>query len=105
MRAYDSRSTNGVLVGEQSRTTTLPVPESAVAVALNTTVTGTAGTGYIAVTPPGVGVPTTSTVNWFTSPTTGANGGFIPVGGTAARAFVGGFNSTHYLYDVAGYFR
>ena len=105
-RAYDSRSTNGLLAAGQSRGNTFPVPVDAVAVALNTTITGTSGTGYLSVTPPPFStLPTTSMVNWFASPTTRANGAIVPVERTAARAYTGGNFSTQYLYDTAGFFR
>lgn len=51
------------------------------------------------------GVPTTSTVNWYTSPTTRANGSIIPTDAGENRSYVGGSFSTHYLFDLAGYFR
>lgn len=89
----------------QSRTTMSPVPDGTVAVVLNATVTGTQGTGYLSVTPPGSDPPTTSTVNWFSSPTTRANGSIIPTEDGANRSYVGGNFSTHYLFDLAGYFR
>ena len=105
-RTYDSRSDPaGKLSGGQSRTTTSPIPADASAVVLNATVTGTQGTGYLSVTPPGVAVPTTSTVNWYRSPTTRANGSIIPTESAANRSYVGGSFSTHYLFDTAGYFR
>lgn len=105
-RSYDSRfDPAGRLLAGQSRTTLNPVPDDAVAVALNATVTDTRGTGYLSVTPPGPGVPTTSTVNWFVSPTTRANGSIIASDDGQTRAYVGGSYSTQYLYDLAGYFR
>lgn len=104
-RMYDSRTTNGVLGANQSRLNTTAVPTDAVAVALNTTVTGTLGTGYLSVTPPTGAVPQTSTVNWFTSPTTRANGSIVPLRTTASEAYVGGLYATQYVHDTAGFFR
>lgn len=104
-RLYDSRTTNGPLLAGQSRVNPFPVPPDAVAMVLNTTVTGTSGTGYLSVTPPEAGVPATSTVNWFTSPTTRANGGIVPLVDTTTRAYTGGSFATDYLFDTAGYFR
>lgn len=104
-RLYDSRTTNGPLIAGQSRVSPFPVPADAVALALNTTVTGTSGTGYLAVTPPESTVPGTSTVNWFASPTTRANGSIVPVTDTTARAYAGGSFATDYLFDTAGYFK
>lgn len=105
-RTYDSRfDPAGKLNGGQSRTTSSPVPDDAVAVVLNATITGTEGTGYLAVTPLVAGVPTTSTVNWYTSLTTRANGSIISTDAGENRSYVGGNFSTHYLFDLAGYFR
>jgi len=102
VRAYDSR-TDTPLTDTRPRTTALPVPEDAVAVAVNTTITGTTGSGWLAITP-GTGAPQTSTVNWFDSPTTRANGSITGLTQTSTTAHVGGFYSTHYLHDITGYF-
>ena len=104
-RSYDSRNVVEPLLAGATRTTVEPVPSGAVAIAINTTITGTTGTGYISVTPPTAPVPpNTSTVNWFTSPTTRANGSIVQVSSLSTRAYVGGNFSTHYVHDVAGYF-
>lgn len=105
VRTYDSRMSNGLLPAGIRRATTHPVPQDAVAVALNTTVTGTVGTGYISVASAGSGLLATSSVNWYGSPTTRANGSFVPVDATASRAFVGGSYGTQYVHDAAGFFR
>jgi hypothetical protein len=105
--------TNEVLAAGQTRVVTNPVPDDAVAVAVNTTITGTSGTGYFTASPPppiGADIsvappPPTSTVNWFTSPTTRANGSIIPVSRTALSGYTGGNYGTQYLFDVAGFFR
>lgn len=105
VRSYDSRLLGGLLLAGTSRTNAQPVPDGAAAVAVNTTITGTSGTGYISVTPPTVDVPITSTVNWYDSPTTRANGSIVPVAAASTRAYVGGNYATHYVYDVGGYFQ
>jgi hypothetical protein len=102
VRAYDSR-TDTPLTDTRPRTTALPVPDDAVAVAVNTTITGTTGSGWLAITP-GTGAPQTSTVNWYDSPTTRANGSITGLTQTSTTAHVGGFYSTHYLHDITGYF-
>lgn len=104
-RTYDSRPSGESLAANQSRVTTLPVPADAVAVALNATITGTTGTGFLSVTAPTTAAPKTSTVNWFDSPTTRANGSFVSVERKASQASTGGLFATEYVYDMAGYFR
>lgn len=103
-RTYDSRLADSPLTDTRSRLTTQPLPMDAVAVALNTTITGTTGTGYLSVTAPDTDLPLTSTLNWFESPTTRANGTITPVSQAQTRAFVGGPHTTHYLHDINGYF-
>jgi hypothetical protein len=66
---------------------------------------GNTGTGFIAVTGPVDNLPVTSSVNWFASPMTRANGAMVPVERTASEAFVGGRFATEYVHDSAGYFR
>ena len=104
VRSYDSRAGGKPLTDTRSRTTAHPVPKSAVAIAVNTTITGNNGSGWLAVTDPSTTAPLTSTVNWFEGQTTRANGTISPTTDATTRAFVGGSYSTHYLQDVAGYF-
>lgn len=101
-RTYDSRNGDGALLAERVRTVTFPVPADAVAVAANTTVTGTSGTGFLTLNGQ---FTKTSTVNWFNSPTTRANGSFVPVNQTVNQSLVGGQFATHYLFDTSGFFR
>lgn len=105
VRAYDSRSAAGPLLAGESRLNELPVPDDAVAVAVNTTITGTRGRGFLSVTRPVFSTPSTSTLNWYTSPTTRANGSVITTDGDSARTYVGGTDSTQYVLDLSGYFR
>ena len=109
MRSYDSRidpPLRPLFAGEE-RMNVHPVPVSATAIALNTTVTGTFGTGFITIMPsPRGGVPpATSTVNWFETFMTRANGGIIQDSQASTYATAGGSYSTHYILDVAGYFQ
>lgn len=104
-RTYDSRIADGPLPAGQSRITSHPVPVDATAIVMNTTITGTSGTGYLSLGEPSLDLPMTSTANWYTSPTTRANGAIVTTNGHATRAFVGGSNSTQYVTDVGGYFR
>lgn len=105
IRSYDSRATGPPMDATLACLVSHPIPVDATAVALNATVTGTEGTGYLAVTPPEGPVGQTSTVNWFRSPTTRANGGIIASDNAVTRTYVGGRYCTHFLTDVAGYFR
>ena len=108
MCIYDSRlSPHGPLTAGQTRVTTSPVPVGAVAQVVNTTVTGTTGSGYVSLVP---SFPPTSMVNWYASPTTRANGSIVPGGfldwyHNTVWTQLGGSDSTHYILDVSGYFR
>lgn len=104
LRTYDSRMADPPLTDSHPRLTTYPIPTHAVAVATNTTVTGTTGTGFLAINHPATMTPTTSTLNWYESPTTRANGSIAPAYGSQTKATLGGPNTTHYIHDVAGYF-
>lgn len=104
LRSYDSRTTDGPLTDSRPRLNAHPIPTHAVAVATNTTVTGTTGSGFLAINSPATMTPTTSTLNWYESPTTRANGGISPAYDAQTKATLGGPNSAQYLHDVAGYF-
>lgn len=104
-RTVDTRVDGGPLRAGEIRINTFPVPLDASAVVVNSTVTGTVGTGYLSVTPLDVVVPFTSSVNWFTSPATVANGGVASSTGHATLVYVGGQNSSQYVFDIGGYFR
>ena len=105
VRSHDSRTADGPLLTGQSRIIGMPVPVDATAVATNTTITGTSGRGFLSVTRPVFSAPTTSTANWYASPTTRANGSIVATEGDSARAYAGGDGSTQIVQDVAGYFR
>lgn len=104
-RSYDSRTSDRPLTDTRSRVNTHPVPAEAVAVAVNTTITGTTGSGWLAVTNSATTTPMTSTVNWYESPTTRANGSISGATDATTCAHVGGLGSANYLLDVAGYFQ
>lgn len=116
-RSYDSRTAGGLLAGNpttggvgapRTTSTTLggALPAGAKAVAFNLTATGTSGSGYLAIAPETTPVPSTSAVNWMAPGSTVANGsltGLDAVGRLSTWA--GGFKSTQYIVDVAGYFQ
>jgi len=107
-RAYDSRVSGGPLLGGQSRTTSVAVPglpEESRAVALNLTVTGTRGSGFLSLAPGVTSVqPTASTINWTNSNSTLANGTLIGVTEVELTTFAGGGGSSDYITDIAGYY-
>jgi uncharacterized repeat protein (TIGR01451 family) len=79
------------------------VPASAAAVALNVTVTQTAGSGFATVWPDGEARPSTSTIN-FSAGQTRANNAVVklgPAGGLRAVAAA----PTQLVIDVTGYFQ
>lgn len=123
-RVYDSRAAaphQGTLASGNNRTVsvadgrnsagTVTVPnlvaDGATAVAANVTVTGTVGSGYLTINPGGNTAVGASTINWSTSGLTIANG--VTLSLNAARELTvicGGVSgSTHFIIDIAGYFR
>ena len=104
-RTVDSRVAGQPLRAGQTRINSFPVPPDAAALVVNSTVTGTEGTGYLSVTPLNVVVPFTSAVNWFVSPSTVANGAVFASTGHATLVYVGGQYGSHYVFDLGGYFR
>ena len=81
------------------------VPVGATAISVNVTVTGTVGTGFLAVNAGGNTVIAASAINWFGPDQNLANGIIVPV--SAARqvtVIAGGGGSTHFVLDVSGYF-
>lgn len=107
IRPVDSRSGPPLvgMLGFSPLVTTAPVPGDAVAQVINTTITGTSGTGYVYIGKPRALFPDTSMVNWYFSPTTRANGSIVPTNGNAVRTGVSFLSGTHYILDVGGYFR
>ena len=97
--AGDSRTVVDVVAGAPA-----VIPTDATGIAYNLTVTGTVGSGYLAVAPgdtltsPGV-----STVNWAAPNTTVANATQTAIEGGKVTVFaVGG--STNFFLDVVGYY-
>jgi hypothetical protein len=123
-RVYDSRvnlPTPGTLSSGQDRlvsvadarnlttgaiTTPDVVPAGALAVSANVTVTSTTGKGFLSINPGFDTVIKASTINWFESGQTLANGVMLTLD-TARRVSVicgGTANDTHFVIDITGYF-
>jgi glucose/arabinose dehydrogenase len=111
-RVLDTRSSGGALASGAERlvpvTGTCGVPASARAVAVNVTVTGATGAGYVSVYPGNAPIPATSTVN-FGAGQTRANNAVSKLstdgqGRIKAFAAMTGGGSVHFIIDVAGYF-
>jgi hypothetical protein len=124
IRAYDSRFTTRLTSGS-TRTISVKdgidrltgqvafpdaVPAGAKAISFTITVTGTAGSGWVAVLPGTATVTNVSNVNWWARGQTLASGGIVGVGADAAdrevTLVVGGATSasTHVVVDVTGYY-
>lgn len=116
-RAYDSRTGTpaGPLRADQSFTTSMQVtgvPDSAVAFAYNLTETNTVGAGFLTIAPGHVTqTPHASSINWWQSGQTMANGSIIAANATTSNTDIpfavntfAGVGSTDYLIDVDGYF-
>lgn len=126
-RVYDSRQalpTPGVIQSGQTRNVsvkdgratgggavTVPdlVPAGATAVMANVTVASTTGAGYLAINPGGVTTVSASTINWFGSGQTLANGVLLTINPSTREVTVycgdGAGVSTHFIIDVTGYYR
>ena len=122
-RVYDSREplpTLGALSSGQHRlisvrdaravfgggvTVTDAIPVGATAVAANITVTRTVGRGYLVVNPGGNTVVNASTINWFATGQTLANGVILALNGTRELTVVcAGSGSTDFVVDITGYY-
>jgi hypothetical protein len=105
VRAYDSRTADGKLSGGGQRTITLTgVPSGSSAATVSLTVTGTTGSGFLAVFKEGVAYPGNSNLNWYAAGQTIAVTTVSAVS-TLSRIIVraGGGGSTHVIIDVIGY--
>ncbi len=110
-RFYDSRSagSGGPLSGGQSRTTpielaSITLPTDTAALAVNLTETATVATGHLRLTGGPTGAPPpVSTINWFASGVTMANGTLSTATDLELTTYAGG-GSTQYLLDAAGYY-
>ncbi|MGZ7008313.1 MAG: twin-arginine translocation signal domain-containing protein [Ilumatobacteraceae bacterium] len=120
-RVYDSRviAPLGPLGGNATRvisvangytvstaTVDLPdvVPAGAKAIAYNLTITKTVGSGFLAVAPGDATALGASSINWFTSGMTLANGLVVKLDSNRqVKVFCGGGGSTEFIIDVLGY--
>ena len=85
----------------------VPVPDDAVAVTGNLTVTGQTSTGYVFLGPVATNAPTSSTLNFPVGDNRANNVTVrLDADGNLAAVFVGstGSASTHLIFDVTGYF-
>ena len=72
---------------------------------VNVTVTGTVGTGFLAINEGGNTVIAASAINWFGPDQTAANSIIVPVNSTRqVTVIAGGGGSTHFILDVSGYY-
>jgi hypothetical protein len=117
VRAYSSLTDTpgGPLLGNAAsgalgapRTTSVAaggaVPAGATGVAYNLTITGSTGSGFLAVAP-AAPPPATSNINWTAPQTTIANGTLGGVSEAKMTSWAGGRDGTQYLIDISGYFR
>lgn len=85
------------------------IPADAVAIAINVTVVGETDTGDLRLYPAGGSTPTASTIN-FAANHVRANNAIVPLG-TGGQIDVrcdmpaGSVGTTHFLFDVSGYFK
>ena len=114
-RVYDSRLSDGPLLAGAMRTVSVAtavaggavVPSGAIAVAYNLTITTTLGRGWLGLVPSGAPFGTTSSINWFATGQTLANGGIVKLGGDRqADLWSGGSGgaSTQLIIDITGYY-
>lgn len=105
-RDYDSRENGLWLTSGSMRTNNLPsIPSSATAAAINLTETETLGSGFLNLIPTPQAPSGTSTINWYESGTTRANGTSVAVSNQQVTTAAGGNGRTQYLLDIAGYFK
>jgi len=123
-RVYDSRwaaagGQVGVIGPTQSRLisiadgrsgagVTIPnlVPLGAKAITFNLTATSTLGRGWLAITPGNVSGYTASTINYFATGQTLANGGVVTIDPATrqVRVFCDGNAGTAFIIDITGYY-
>ena len=109
VRAYDSRTGAGPLAGGSSRvidvSDTAGVPQDAVAVAYNLTVTGMQGSGYLTVAPGDTEeLPLASTINYSAKGQMWANGYVTDIDEGRMKVFAQGA-ATQFIVDVVGYYQ
>ncbi|MEP7046569.1 MAG: CAP domain-containing protein [Ilumatobacteraceae bacterium] len=102
-RLFDSRDGAKLSAGAS---TTLPlpagVPADAIALALNVTVTESAGPGFVTEFPAGMRMPTSSILNVDQAGQTRAAAGIFPVSSAGVVLFISG--GGHIVVDLLGYF-
>jgi hypothetical protein len=120
-RAVDTRQAGGPVGGGTSRTFQMsgsaslaaqggpvggcPVPSSALAVAVNVTVTATVAHGNLSAFPADAATPATSTLNWSASGQTIANGTQVGLDrGQIKVAVAGPTSSAQVIIDIVGYY-
>ena len=83
------------------------IPSGATAVTCNVTITRTIGAGFITINPYNVGTTDASTINWFGTDQTFANGITVKLGGDRQLTAVcsgSGSPSAHLIVDITGYY-
>lgn len=96
----DGRDDTGAIVETDA------VPDGATAVSINLTVTETEAPSFLAVTPGDSTSFNSSSINWWDGGLSLANGLIVPLGPKRdLRIFAGPGGATHFLVDVAGYWR
>lgn len=87
------------------------IPDTAVAVTYNLTATGTFGAeGYLAVFPADINWPGNSSINWFASGISLANGGVVALGNLDAPGQISVYcgnvaqTGSDYIVDITGYY-
>ena len=108
VRAYDSRTSGGVLAAGHSRTVSLAghIPAGALGAIVNITVTGTAVSGFLTLYAAGTPAPATSAINWFAAHQTVANQATTALNLARAVTITAGGPtnaSTQFIIDVIGY--
>jgi hypothetical protein len=118
-RSFDSRLIGPLPGGYVDRFSVLTdiygvqrIPDDAVAVTYNLTVTDTMGAGFAAIYPIDIDWPGNSSINWTAPGTTVANGGTVAIGNFlnvvgGVEVYVGPDLTsvgTHYLVDITGYY-
>jgi hypothetical protein len=109
-RVYDSRAGSAPKKAVGSTTTvpiaghgtgTSTIPGDAIAVMGNLTATGYTAPGFLALSPNGIAV-STSSVNFITGQAAIANGFIVGLSGGAVQVKVAG-SATHFIIDITGY--
>ena len=100
-RVLDTRRTGRPAPGS-SLVVETGVPDGAIAVAVNLTMTGTTGRGFLAASVPGSGLPEASLVNADGPGQVRAAAAIVPVVDGAFELFTSG--GSHVIVDVVGYF-